>query len=423
VVAGCGAPTPMPQAGPAPTGSWAPAAAWPQANWSGVLSGWTGREVVVLGGGHEYDYGSLGGPIREHTAGPGAAAYDPASGAWRAISRPPFPLLDSSLAVLGGTVYAHVVMARAGGDLVKPARHGALHSWSPERNAWHRLPPPPNVDGRPVWGRLVAAGNTLVVAGSRLRYDEEDQVEPVVLSYDPADGTWSRLPAMPLQVVGEFSTVLGLPEGRLVAVGAPPYPDGVGGFEDPPPPPRFWQAAVLDPGAGSWRELPPSPIPVGERDRRGEWVVAGGLVVNAADGGRPVRDKLSHTPRGVARDAIRDALPTVPTGIALDVDSGTWSFLPERPPSGRTPTQQADMDWADASGGDLVVLDGWAYDARRRTWAELPPVPSAPLGLWGSPVLAWTGERLFAWAYLKAVAAPGGTRHLVDKVGWAWTPP
>jgi hypothetical protein len=427
VLAGCGAPPPTPALRAGPIGSWGAAAAWPQADWSEVRSAWTGREVVVVGSAFEIDGTMLGGIGlglglglgTPDPTGAGAGAYDPARNEWRAISRPPFTLYHTSLAVLDDSVYAFATWSRSDGPFVEPARRGTLRAWSAARNEWLRLPAPPDVDGRPVWGGLLTAGRLLILAGSVRRDDRRGEREPVELTYDPATRTWSRLPDFPRDAVGDDPTVLGLPDGRLVAVGAPDSPPKRNLYDLPPP--RLWRAAILDPGADSWRTLPPSPIAVGERDRLGGWGLVGGVVINTVQNTGPVRDKLSSTPRGAARDALRDALPALPTGGALDVDTGTWSLLPERPPSTRTPEQQAAMNWADAVAGDLVIEDGWAYDARRRTWAELPPVPSAPLGL-GNPVLAWTGDRLFAWAHV-AVASRDGTPETLDKVGWVWTPP
>jgi hypothetical protein len=125
---------------------------------------WTGKEMLGWGGGCCGDAFSDG------------VAYNAAANTWRALPRAPLAGNQHPLGVWTGKEY--VVLAGS---------HGA--AYSPARNTWRRISPPlsHSANSTAAW-----SGNAVVLAGG-----SRD-----VLSYNPANDRWQRLPALPAGRVG-----------------------------------------------------------------------------------------------------------------------------------------------------------------------------------------------------------------------------
>lgn len=411
VLGGCGAgggdadptaspTTSAPSAGPAPAPTSTPTVtapadaverAWstistaPLRPWLQVVTLWTGSEIVVFTGDTACPPGTQC-PAPKIKAERGGAAYDPKTDTWRELATPTFSLYHASAAVVGRTVF---VLAPANNLQGLPE----FYAYSLDEMGWRRLPDPPI-------GPNVGAPTAITGAGDRLvawdRYPTKH--DPTDLRFNPATDEWSPVPADPWGR-GQERTVLGLPDGRAVAVSAPlPAPLDASGVR----PPRFWRAAVLDAAGKDWQKVPPSPVAVSPISSlgHGRWFAAGGRIVNPEVG----------TVQAAAAGTLQGGQGSVATGGILDLEAGTWSALPERGSRGGEDLRRAadPWEWATASGGDFAVLRGWIYDVRRQAWAEVPPVPDAPDGLL-DPITAWVDDRLYVWGGLAdaKATAPG----------------
>ena len=241
--------------------------------------------MIVLGG-REYPGipNAKGGLIRGSNSYPReVAAYDPVRDSWRTLARAPFEPAGVSAAVLGRTVY-----------VLTPHE---LYAYDLDADAWRSRAGPPMEETRPTDRvfDIVAAGSTLFgwhpypVAG-----------RPADLVYDPAADSWDPVAPNPSGTTLN-RTVVGLPDGRVVSVGV--HQDDTG--------PRFYEAAVFDPAAGSWAEMPTSRFAYGGS---GVWQSAAGRVVRLDPG-------------------LADASGSHPFGGELDVDARAWTPLPPRPPA------------------------------------------------------------------------------------------
>nr|MBA2497091.1 hypothetical protein [Acidimicrobiia bacterium] len=293
------------------------------------LQVWTGTEVVVFGG-----YGDDGEPIG------GGAAYNPTAGTWRTIADPPLRLtiadwtgsevlalttdgelwdydpadddwrelttspydgedeIAGTIAVAGWTgselVIAYTAAAadgRAPGDSA---------AYDPATDTWRTLPGAPFdiTFADAVWTgeQLVVAGDTGAGGSTYPRLE--------LWALDPAAGRWTELPAPPLADVERRSHGFAVWTGTEVVIGGGhAAPEGAQALAEElraedrssteqeagllSATPRS-DAAAYDPGAGTWRSLPPAPVPVDGLDRYGEtWTGAEVLVWTALENADP----------------------------------------------------------------------------------------------------------------------------------------
>lgn len=344
---------------------------------------WTGNEMLVLGGrGYACDPLGCGPAPGLDSYAREVAAYDPARDSWRTLAPTPFPPTDISAVVLDRKVYVLTGVSYS---------NPRIYTYDLDTDVWHRLAPPWKDAGRERVPGIVAAGSKLYVWYSYTRDGDAKD-----LFYDPAADKWTAAPRNPLGKSLNHE-ILGLPDGRLVSFGADPTKiEGAKAPYDLGP--RFYDAAVLQPGADTWERLPKAPF---VQSYSTTWAVAGGRVVSLS----PERaDGYRHAKR-----------TTYPVGGELDVDAKAWAPLPPRPGGRRI---LGTYYWATAAGGDVALLQGWALDVPRGTWTELPEIPGAPNEL-TSPAVAWTGNSLLAW---------GGRTHdslhtyLTTNRGWVWEP-
>jgi hypothetical protein len=186
---------------------------------------------------------------------------------------------------------------------------------------------------------------------------------------------------------------------------------------------------AYNPGADTWRELPPSGLSV----RLGAAVVwtGRGLFVWG----------------GWTRESQASRLPD---GALLDPQTGTWTPVAPAPIANRaTPAAAITPGGVFVWGGDgpngEQLADGATFDPASNSWRTLPAGPMAPTN---NPHAAWTGHEVFvagqhvdvaasvvsfssaafdlATSTWHAVPAPPGegdaqTVHMLEFVGWTGT--
>jgi hypothetical protein len=334
-------------------GHWRPLPVLPRAQLAGrhhPLVAWTGRQLIVWGGTSQ-----RGSDLQVHADG---AGYDPRRGRWG-----PLP----------------------------PAPEGQLLDYDAAATAW---------TGREVlvWGLTPAdpAGdpNLLRQAG---------------LAYDPARGTWRRLPARPPQLKPATAS-----NGRAVWSGRELLVTGVQEADDR----GRMVGGAYDPAANRWRLLPPSPDLTGGgrhlQARTAIWAGTRLLVWNF----------WSSRPRPAMDERGATAIPEVdPDGIdlwAFDPAADRWTVL--RPPPGQVRRSVVDgsMAWDGhqvvmvarqprlVGGKEQVVAVAGRYDPDQARWTPMagPPLRSGHLRL------AWTG----------AAVAELATDTVLDPDGDRWLP-
>jgi len=128
---------------------------------------WTGRELIVAGG------LSHGRPVDD------GAAYDPATGTWRRIAKPPSDLG-------GAAVWTGTEMITWTGNGVDGPVVGAVYN--PRTDMWRRLPAGPL--GPREGNAVVWTGKELLVIGG---HRGDGAAAPVAAAVDPATGIWRIL--------------------------------------------------------------------------------------------------------------------------------------------------------------------------------------------------------------------------------------
>lgn len=352
--------TPAPESPDAGAAGWTKIAPWPYAPWSNALTAWTGTELLVFGAPQQSPYG---GPAPELNTDRAAGAYDPAANRWRKIARAPFSQYEAAIATAGNKAYALSFDMSSGGALTK----ARLWRYDVESDGWRRLADPPAIVTN-----LAVAGGTLAAW-----VDFPGSKSPSVQLYDIAANTWRSAPANPW-VGFQDRQIVGLPDGRLVVLEAPPYAHPIP--EDVQPPSLMWRAAVLDVGADAWRRLPPSGIATGRiTGGSPDWALVAGRLVNADP-------RTVATAKGAGLHLGR-----LPLGGVLDVDAARWEPLPKLPgtpherleaPKGEPQPEQdwTTRDFLRVSGGDYALAyAGRTTPGRTRgpSWSTSPATGTA----------------------------------------------
>ncbi len=277
-----------------------------------------------------------------------AAAYDVGERRWRDLAVLPVPVSsdEAQAAVVGGAV--HVLVQRREGA-------GVHLRYDVARDAWERLPEPPDPEVR-----LVAAGDVLVghqgtQEGGRVLAD---------LLYDAAAARWEPLPRDPL--VPSFDRAMTWTGDRLVLTG-PEVTASPGGADGP----SYVRSAVLDLATRTWTRLPDQREVISfgtDRSWDGRHVVS------------PYLDRLDGGPTaGYGRD--------LQTGGLLDPATGRWSPLPEAPAPG-------DGRYTAPSRGWVTAGQGLVLDTARARWL---PLPDHDRAVDQGEAAAWVGDRLVVW--------------------------
>ncbi|MFD0599823.1 hypothetical protein ACFQZ4_52070 [Catellatospora coxensis] len=195
-----------------------------------ALGLWTGQEALLVGGIDEpcppgADCAGDPSPLLA------AAAVNPDTGRWRVLAEPPVALRWMQGAVVGGAAYVQ-------GHTV--GKEGALLVYDIAADRWER-------------GSLPASNGLTLVAGGDLLYavrgSEETEPGPDYV-YRPGEHAWAELPADPLgagydRTMAWTGRELVLFDRKIV-----PNPGADG--------PSVARAAAFDPALGTWRRLPDS---------------------------------------------------------------------------------------------------------------------------------------------------------------------
>ncbi len=247
----------------------------PLAMRAGVGLAWTGKEVVVWGGNIEAANLGVPGPDRTFADG---AAFNPATGAWRAMSSGPLP---------SGNVTPYAARTHHGVVIV---RGKATAIWDPEADSWREL------DDSPAFVTdLVAAGGLVLSHSANAVLDVET-------------GTWRSLPDPPVRLERPTSVWTG---NELIVIGGPNTP--------------FTSAAALalDPSDRRWRTLPAPPTELHAEALSAAWDGARVVVVNydmTAATFDPARNSWQQLPAVPAR--FSETSPTT-----LSAGGTTLTFL------------------------------------------------------------------------------------------------
>lgn len=300
----------------------------------GAAVGWTGTEVVIVGGDTEDPCPPTADCAYSPTPSADAAAYDPATDSWRTLPDAPARFADGAAAWIGEQM---IVV----GD-------GHTFALNPITRAWRRLDPSPKVGDF-----LVPTEAGLVFVAYDQGANEETPVDWVL---DPDAGTWSALPRDPF----------GESYDRSMAW------DGE----------RLWLLSMAVENHFQAAEGAPSRLAILEDD---QWRV----VEDHTPDLTYEQDMWWHGERLV--------IPTGPSyngpSRAFDPITDHWS---ETPTTSTTTACQAPAAgpgpvWLSGGGPDLVT-------ANLRGTVPLPPCPSLITQLTLGPDLAvWTDEELLVW--------------------------
>ncbi len=341
---------------PPVAGAWNRLSAAPIAGPYILASVWTGKEMLTFGRVMSED---SGGDVDV------AAAYDPATDTWRALTAGPDR--EGSYEGTDRAVWTGSEM------LVWGITDKAF---DPATDRWRRLPDPPLNWGGPavtVW-----TGNQMIGWGGGCCDDNVGDG----LAYTPATNSWEKLPSGPLA-------------GRQAASGAWTGTELViagGGAEGK----IFSDAAAYNPITHTWRQLPDMPQP-----RSGATSTWDGTEVLFVGGGN---GRLSAD------------------GTAYDPAANRWRQLPAMgsPREGHVAVWTGNqlLVWGGRSGeGNTAARPphGEAYDPAADSWS---PLPVSPLrGRVGAAGI-WTGTAMILWGGI--AISPDPSQPLAD--GAAYTP-
>lgn len=318
---------------------------------------WTGREVLQIGGLN----GELCPPSADclinGTPLADGAALDPRTGQWRRIADAPVPIAGARAAVVGQTAY---LMPHT----PDPAAETSLLAYDIDDDQWQWLPVPFDSED---WYELAAAGDQLL---AYLVSDEQAHTEDFL--FDPATGSWRALPPDPLP--DSWGRTMDSTGDELVLLS-----HELADTETSPP---LTLAAAFDPAAGSWRRLPDLDVPLA-----GPFLAVDGLLVSAT---------------------VREAAPM---GGRLDPANGEWSPLPP-PPSG---IEHAAGVFTDSSARYFGIRDA-VFDVTFDRWVQLPVLPD---GGFASHTIVAAGTDLVAFS---GVRWQGMEPELSNQT-WVWSPP
>jgi hypothetical protein len=139
---------------------------------------WTGRELLIWGGGDAHQGGIA--------ADPDGAAYEPVGRTWRKLPPAPVPPRLGAANVWTGTELLIWGGSDCGGCGTEPIGAGA--AYDPATNQWRKLATSPLRATR--FPPAVWAGSEMVVSGNF-------SAGVPAAAYDPATNSWRSLPAVP----------------------------------------------------------------------------------------------------------------------------------------------------------------------------------------------------------------------------------
>jgi hypothetical protein len=350
----------QPDPTPAPIvmdGRWSELPSAPIAPRDGPSGVWTGSEMIIWGGTILESEGPDGVVFAHVSDG---AAFDPTGQRWRSIA--PAPIQPRTMPYAAWTGTEMLVWGGYGGDRWHPLLDGGRYD--PVADAWREIPPAPLPDSargavaRATWdGRRIIAWRGVEVA-----------------AFEPASGSWERLPDVPLRAAAESVAIVG-GNGRLFALA---YPPGI-------------SAGVLAFSYnGDWTPLPQPPLRALDADRDPIWTGTS-LLVFSYSGSEP-------PDRSIPRDRLYAArYDPASDSWSLDVSPHYYHWSPHT--------------W---TGTTVYFPVGYgAFHERERQWVALPNADGLPNESFAT---VWTGDSLLIW---------GGSRGESFRPlegGWAFTP-
>jgi len=362
-LAACGS-TPAPsepgESAPAAGAAWTRVPGVPLSPRTDPVVAWTGTEVLVVGGNSGFVCPPNADCMEPTDLAADGAAFDPASGAWRAIADAPAGLWDS----WGGGYDAAVV----GGLLVvRGTKDETWQAHDVSSDEWSTLTPPPGFEG------ALVSSNDRLWARDRQR----------ILSWDPRSGETS--------VEATYAPDRPLQDSQLFVTPAGPVVTGVRYRDAAPDEPTLTQVDVPD-GAGGWRRFE-----TGQIGWLSHW-----------DGSRLVGVEPGEADGGEVNGWDR----AYPFAGTLDPVSGDWQ------PIG-VPQRDWESDHWDVSAaeGTRIVAYGLYLDtAESGEWLDLGR-PDSDLD--HNLSATWAGDRLFVFG---GVDAEVGYDAPSAPEAWLWTP-
>ena len=304
---------------------------------------WTGTDVIVFGG-EVIAEGATDGPRRND-----GAAYDPATGTWRAIADAPIEARSDQHAVWTGSE-----MLVVGGNEESLAGLTDGAAYDPVTDTWRTIADPP-LDGL---RNSVAAwtGTDLVVwdsvhGGAR---------------YDPCGDEWTPMAPAPDGFLQDaaYGTASAWTGAELIVWG------GATGTNFP-----LDAAAAYDPAADTWRSIP-APSRGAVYDADPVWSGNELLVWGRSNLFGPPRDEI-----GMAYDPRTDTWRDLPPAPLDRADQGEGSTFPRQVWAGdRLVAWTGNLDLA----GPLPL----SYDPGTDAWTRLTPAPA------GAGDLSYVGTRV-----------------------------
>ncbi len=342
------------------------------------MIGWTGEEVLVVGGSTYMCppsadcMGPTESPFRD------GAALNPLTAEWRQIADAPLPVSTAPTARLGRDVYFLEVTPSTPGA---GERQTTLLRYRSDADTWTAHDVPSAATG----GRLVATDAEMVV------YPESDEHgETPDLRFSPDDGSWAQLPADPLSPSFDRTYAFDGEDLYLFAKEVTPSPGGASG-------PALIQAAVLH--DDTWAHL-------GSGEVLGAW----DLIV---DEDRIVAPMLGCADGGATNNYGR----CIPEGGVFDTTTRTWRALPNAPRDRNARSSGAVTD-------NQLLLTGLGnpmLDLTTDTWFDMPDIDRADDSVTTQRSLAAAGP--YGFAFGGARFDPENSRGTLLAEAWLWTPP
>ena len=329
VLAGCGAESTSPAPPSRPAWSSLPAA--PVKIGAGLTAAWTGKELLVSG----VRMGQNGTFIGAKDV---AAAYNPATHAWRRFARPPKT-----------ASYCRREAAWTGRELL--VWGCAQLAYDPATDTWRRLPQAPTGEGIAVW-----TGRELIGWGGGCCGDAWAGGS----AYNAQTGSWRTLARSPLvpsqQPIGAWT-------GRELLL----VVSGIQAVDGKPAPASEARAAAYDPATDTWRRIATPPLTGLRSGHAAVWDGHELIVLGAGANGR--------------------------SALAYKPATNRWRLLARSPYA----FSNAQAFW---TGRQLLVWGGaesaraFSYNPATDRWTAFP---HAPLNGSGQAAV-WTGRRLLIWS-------------------------
>ncbi len=347
--------------------NWAPLAESPLSGRFFPATVWTGKEMLVWGGGAcsgDQCTSALAAPLSD------GAAYDPAAERWRNLPQAPL-----AARLRPQTVWTGKEMIVWGGNAADAAlADGAIYNL--ETNQWRGM------SAAPLTGRFGAAavwtGQDLLIwgggeGGQTARINFNDGA-----AYHPETNSWRKLSPSPLAA---RSAITGVWTGKEMIVW--------GGFNGDD---SFDDGAAFNPGTNAWRPIAKGPLSA--RSASANWS----------------GQEVLYWGGGAARQSFND-------GAAYNPQTDTWRPLPESPLNPRRAfasawTGKELLIWGGGPDNSLVFYgSGAAYDPVKDSWRDLPGW-NARFG----PSSVWTGKQFLVWG---GIYAPAKIEVLADGASYA----